>query len=78
MQLLTGHPRTLIFCFVLNPTAYRETLKAAVAEYRTRAIQFKAAGRADDVKLLLARMKMMESEIAQVDQMEAEAASEGA
>ena len=52
-----------------HPAAYGETLRKAVAEYRARAIQFKALNRPDDVRLLLARMKLMEAEIAQIDEM---------
>ena len=47
--------------------AYAELLKQSVKDYQTRAVAYKKAGRDADARLLLARIKLMETEITQLE-----------
>jgi hypothetical protein len=54
-------------------------LKKAYEDDRKRALAYKDAGRLDDARLLMARMKLMKTEIDEIADMEApEAAEAGA
>ncbi|KXS13711.1 hypothetical protein M427DRAFT_156436 [Gonapodya prolifera JEL478] len=56
---------------------YSKQLTAAIASCKTLALKFKRAGRLDYAKRALERMKIMEKEVAEVEQMMKEDAEEG-